>query len=314
MKGKKEIAILFFIIAVLVFYIYSEKDEKTHYDLPGIEQFDADVISKIHIRKKDMEIAIVKENDIWFVGDRKYPADSVLIDNMTGTITGLTLTALASESGNYAIYELGKEKRIEVEVYEGDKLLRKITIGKPATSFRHTFIMLDDDPRVYHAEGNIRSVFDKKVSDLRDKKVMAFTDEITGLVLKKDEKELKIVKTTAPISVDITGEEGAEQEPQDAGPAWTTADGRPVKSDEVDSIINTLSGFQCDEFLEDKIKKELNSPIFTAALSGVKTYTISIFGKQGNTYPAISSESPYPFLISEWKANKIMKDPASLTE
>lgn len=312
MKGKKEFAILFFIIAVLVFYIYSEKGEKTHYELPEITRIDADDISKITITKSGEEITLVRENDKWFAGEQKYPADSTVIDNMVGNIAGLKLTALASESKSYSIYELDKDKRIEVEGYKGDELLRKIIIGKPAASYRHTFVMLDDDHRVFHAEGNIKNSFDKKVSDLRDRTVMRFSDDITDLVIKKGDEEIKIARASAPVSVDITGEEGEARKTQEAGPKWTTADGRPVKESEIDGIINTLSSFQCDEFLEDETKDDFKSPIYTAALAGVNTYTISIFEKTGDKYPAVSSESPYPFLIAEWKANKIMKEPESL--
>lgn len=44
------------------------------------------------------------------------------------------------------------------------------------------------------------------------------------------------------------------------------------------------------------------------------TYSISFFEKEDNKHTAVSSESEYPFLISDWKAKKIMKDLKTLTE
>ena len=44
---------------------------------------------------------------------------------------------------------------------------------------------------------------------------------------------------------------------------------------------------------------------------------ISIFKKlenNGNNYPAISSCNPYPFLLSSYKAEDIMKDPKDLIQ
>jgi hypothetical protein len=38
MKGKNELAILFFLIVVLAFYISNRKDEKTHYEMPDVKQ------------------------------------------------------------------------------------------------------------------------------------------------------------------------------------------------------------------------------------------------------------------------------------
>jgi hypothetical protein len=169
---------------------------------------------------------------------------------------------------------------------------------------------------VFHAEGNIKSDFNKTISDLRDKTVMAFTDDITEIILKKGREEMTVVKATAPVSVDVIREQSKEEEQktEDPGPKWTTADGKKVKENEVDDIVNTLSSLLCDEFIEDRTKDDFKSPIFTATLKGVNTYMIFLFEKKDNQYPAISSESEYPFLISEWKADKIMKDFGSLVE
>ena len=314
-KGKKEIAILFFVIAVLVFYISSQKSEKTHYELPDIQKIRTGDITKISLKKKGSEIVLAKENDKWIINDRKYPADNAVIENMLNAISDLTLTALASESGNYAIYELDNENKIEVEAYKNSDLLRKINVGKITPTYKQTFVMLDNDPRVYHAKGDLRREFDRTVSELRDKKVMAFNkDDITEVVLKKGKDEITIVRATAPVSVDVTEKKEKQEKPGESSPKWTTSDGKAVKGDEVNDIIDTLSGFLCDEFVEDKTKEDFKSPVFTVVLKGINTYTISFFKKIENRYPAISSESEYPFLVSEWKANKIMKKPGSLIE
>ena len=309
MKGKKEIAILIFVIAVLAFYLSSQKDEKTHYKLPDVKEIQTDTISQIKIKKKESEIVLRKESDKWIIGDKKYPADNAMVENMLKAISGLRLTVLASESKNYSIYKLDEKNRVEVEAYKGDTLLRKIYIGKPASSYRHTFVMIGDDHRVYHAGGNIKVDFDKKISDLRDKTVMAFNDDIMEVVLKKGEEEITIARATAPVSVDVT-----EEQDEEAMPKWTVSDGREVKESEVETILNALSDFRCDGFIEDKTKEDFKAPIFTVTLKGVDSYTISFFEKKEGRYPAISSESEYPFLVSEWKADKIMKEPDSLKE
>ncbi len=90
------------------------------------------------------------------------------------------------------------------------------------------------------------------------------------------------------------------------------ADGSPVKAEEIDEIISSLSNFQCDEFIEDRKKDDFKSPLFTLTLKGINTYTISLFEKEDDQYPGISSESEYPFFISEWKAKRIMKELDSL--
>lgn len=314
MKGKKEFAILFFIIAVLAFYIFSEKGEKTHYSLPAVEKIVTGDISKVSVKKKDAEINLEKVDDKWRVGAENFPADNSQVEKMLEEITGLTLTVLASETGEYAIYELDEKNRIEVEVYKGDSRLRKVVIGKPASSYRHTFVMLDDDNRVFHAAGNFRAVFDKGVSDIRDKKVMVFHDEITEVTLKKNKEKITVVKTSVPVPADVTKKQEEGQEPEEAAPTWTTTDGKPAKKEEVDGLISALSDLLCDNFIEDRQKEDFTLPIYTATLKGTKIYSISLFEKRDNQYPAVSSESDYPFLISEWKAKQIMKDLKGLLE
>jgi hypothetical protein len=174
--------------------------------------------------------------------------------------------------------------------------------------------MIDDDHRVFHAEGNIKNEFDKTVPDLRDKKVMVFHDEIKGLTLRKGKKELIITKAESSVSVDVTGKGEQEKKPQEDTPKWITIDGKPAKEKEVDEIVNILSHLECDKFIEDMTKEDFGSPVYTATLRGVKIYSISLFEKKENQYPAVSSESDYPFLISEGKANKIMKDLNALKE
>ena len=60
MKGKKEIAILFFIMAVLVFYIKSEKGDKTTYQLPDITKIETGDISRLTIQNKGSDVELIK--------------------------------------------------------------------------------------------------------------------------------------------------------------------------------------------------------------------------------------------------------------
>ncbi|HDY89929.1 MAG TPA: DUF4340 domain-containing protein [bacterium] len=314
MKGKNELAILIFLIAVLAFYISNQKDEKTHYELPDVKEIQTGDISKINIEKKGFAIVLVKEAGKWLIGDKKYPADKSMVENMLNAVSGLTLTALASESKNYAMYELDEKGRVSVEAFSGDDLLRKISIGKNTPTHHQTFVMLDDNHRVYHSKGTIRRDFDRTVSELRDKKVMSFSDEISEIVLKKGGEEMTIIRAEAPVSVDVTEEKKAPHAPEEEVQKWTTADGKSLNDSEVDGIVSTLSALQGDDFIEDKTKEDLKSPIFTATLKGMNTYTISLFEKKDEQYPAVSSGSEYPFLLSEWKADKIMKDFEGLIE
>jgi hypothetical protein len=70
-----------------------------------------------------------------------------LAQEMLDTLGGLTLTALVSESKNYALYELDDAQKANVKAWQGDQLKRDVDVGKAAPSFRHTFVRLAGDDR-----------------------------------------------------------------------------------------------------------------------------------------------------------------------
>ncbi|HDO22173.1 MAG TPA: DUF4340 domain-containing protein, partial [Nitrospirae bacterium] len=284
-----------------------------HYDLPEIKHIDKSDISRLTIKKKGSEIRLKRDNKRWIVSPGNVPADGGKVDKMLSDISGLKLTAVVSESKNYPLYKLDEAHRIEVEAFKGDDSLIKIEIGKPAQSGRHTYIKLGNDQRVFLVSNELRSGFDKTVASLRDRLVMKIVEQINEVRLYDGKRKMTIVRSEAAAPVNVNRGQKA-QEAKKPKPQWRTAKGQHVKGAEVEDIINTFSNLLCDEFIAGKTKKDFTSPVYTVSLKGTKTYTISIFKEKNGKYPAVSSESNYPFLISEWKAEKIMKKFDSLVE
>lgn len=313
MKSKIEYIIPILIIIAISIYLFVQKSGKTHYTLPDIQKIEKNDISKVRIKKGDSIIALVKEDDKWFVGPKQFLADRSLVDEMLESIGGLTLSALVSESKNDSIYDLNEENRIEVEAYQKDTILRRINIGKPALSYRHTFVKLDNDHRIYHCQGNITNLFTKTIAELRDKEVLSINEEITELVLEKGKLKITVRKLSIPPSTDIqTKKDTQEKGSMEPEIKWVIDKDIQVKETEIDEIITTVSKLRCDNFIEDKTKEDFTSPDYTVSLKGIKTYSISIFDKTEDRYAAVSSQSKYPFYIAEWQAKKIMKELDSL--
>jgi hypothetical protein len=310
MRIKKEYIILALIIIALSVYLIVQKKDKTHYTLPETENIEKNDISKMVINRKESDLTLSRENNRWYILPHHYPADSGMVESMLDSISTLSLTALASESRNYTSYELDEKNKIEVTAFKEETPLRTISIGKAASSFRHTFVKLAGDHRVFHAAGNLRNFFDKTVSGLRDKEILKIDDEITELKLRKGADEITIVRTSSPVTSDPDKKKQEDQSPP--AQKWETAEGKPAVDSEVDDLVNTLSILSCDEYIEDKAKEDFSSPIYSVSLKGLKEYTISFFDKTDNTYPAVSSQNQYPFFMSSWKAERIMEDLESL--
>ena len=78
----------------------------------------------------------------------------------------------------------------------------------------------------------------------------------------------------------------------------------------MDDVLGTLSELSCEKYIDNRKKTDFTDPICTVVLKGVEDYNLSIYKKseeKNTSYPAVSSENEYPFLLYERDAKEIMK-------
>lgn len=323
---KKEYVILGLIIIALSAYLLTKKTDRDNYTLPAIPEINVADITEIAIQKgeskqdikqngdkdnKDNKILISKKDGSWVVSgavpDKNYPADQESITKMVDIIKSLKLSALVSESGNLAPYELDAKNRINVTVKSKAETVRNFAIGKTAPSFRHTFVVLDNGNSIYHAEKSFRNDFDKTINDLRDKKVLSFDkNKISSITLKKGD----IVKTVA------LKDGKPVDDNKDKKPVDSNKDGKAVDNKEneaLEKILTTLSDLKCYSFTDTESKNEFKEKgieeISKVSIkeSADKEISFVIYNKDANgNYPALSSESLYPFFLNTYEGNDII--------
>jgi len=319
MKLKKEYIILALIIAGLLVYLFMRKEDRTLYELPVVPGISKKDISKIEITKGNTSLVLNKKDNQWYIGSRQYPADKNKVDEMLDVFDDLKLTALVSESKNYIRYDLTDDKKINVRAWQADTLKRDFDVGKAASSFRHTFVKLAGDDRVFHARENFRNKFDRNEDNLREKTVLSFQiADINQIQISKDQQTLILIRT--PIDEDETPQK-TDQAEDSTSPTikteWQSADGKMADKSGLNRLLSTLTNLRCDKFIDDRNKDDFTAPLYTVQLKGAKDYHLSIFAKlkeDDPDYPAISSENEYPFLLSKVKADNILKDPDELLE
>ncbi len=312
MKLKKEYLILAVIIVALTLYLVLHKTDRTHYQLPIVPEVAKKNITRLEIDTSDQPIVLAKKDNTWYIDPEKYTADSGKVKPMLDVIESLNVTALVSESKNYFRYDLSDDKKITVKAWEGNSLSREFDIGKPATTFRHTFVKLEGNPNVYHARGNFRNTFDQTVEKLRDKTVLSFEEnEIREIHLEADKKTTIISQTERPV------EDSGKKEPAAESPAsqkterlWQTPEGKTIDEPTLNRLLSTLSGLKCETYINDKKKKDFKDPNYGVTLKGAGEYSLSIFSpaeEEAKNYPAISSGNDYPFLLSASQVETIEK-------
>jgi hypothetical protein len=314
MKVKKEYLLLILIIGVLSIYLLVQKTNNKDPDLPKLAQLDDSTVNRIVIAKSETSIELSKADERWLIQPDDYPADTTKVKNIINAAAKLTATALVSEAGIYERYGLDAAKRTTVKVFNGKELQREFSIGREAPTFQHTFVMLADDPNVYHARGNLTGTFNQTVDGLRDKKIIAFDKaRITGIDIRKGEQSRTLAKKE--IVPEVPEKKSDDQADPSTSPQptikWSDTDGQVVETKTVDSLLNTMSGLVCDQFMADDAKAALTDPAWTLTFNtGQESYTFSVFDKDDQTppkYQASASTSRFAFLLAESRVQNIEK-------
>ncbi len=311
MTLKKEYVLLGIVIVALGLYLFLNQRDRVHYTLPETPRLETADITRIEIEKAGDKLTLKRADDQWRLLPGDYPVDSAQVVPMLRSIAELTVTALVSETQSFARYDLDADRRIDVRAYSKDELVRRLVVGKAASTFRHTHVLVDEDKNVYHAAGSFRWEFDKSVDDLRDKTVLTFDrSAITAINLTAEGQPLVVEKqapapdkATAKTSAPAEGQTEAPEEPR-----WLTSAGEPVDASTVEQLLSALTPLKCSTFLEDAPPAADATPRYRLELKGAESKTLEIFGPAEDTesdYTARSSDSPYPFKLSEFDVAKI---------
>jgi Domain of unknown function (DUF4340) len=317
MKIKKEYLILILIIAALSAYLFMRSFNHTLYQLPEIANLDPGKITKIEISQNNHSIVLQKKDNQWYLDPAGYLADPNRVKDMLKVFETLRLTALVSEAKDYGRYDLDAAKRINVKAWLGVTLQRDFDIGKTAPSFRHTFVRLGGDSRVFHASNNFRGKFDLTADSLRDKNVLSFkTTDIREIQISSGQGSVKLVRSEAP-----AGPAESQQEKTDTTPPaavkfeWQSSDGKKGHDQKISQLLATLGSLRCEQYINDRDKDSFSAPIYTVELKGVQDYQLDIFAKlkpDDKNHPAVSSANDYPFFLSDTQAQQIMINPEEM--
>ena len=315
MKLRKEYVILGILIVVLSAYVLLRKSDHSRYKLPVLPSVKTADITRIQIDKPQETISLYRKSGNWVVGENAYPADDVQVKQITDVIGGLTLTTLISESKNYQRYELGPDNKIAVKAWNRDKLVREFDIGKTAPSYRHVFVKMAGDYRVYQGRDNFRSKFEKTLDELRDKTVLSYDkDRIKRLQLEKETTSFLFTRETLQTNAD-KGTENQTGAELSKSPVWKNEEGKAVQDKKLKKLVDDLARLKCRQFIYDRAKADFKEPVYAITLAGEESYSLRIFErmtKGASEYPAVSSQNDYPFLLPKWQVDRIMLKPEDI--
>ena len=302
---KKELLILTSVIIALILYLFLQNRDQTHYDLPGLPEINGDEIDRIEIQTAGKILTVEKKKTGWIVGRTGYPADPEKVRDMLNALEDLTLSALISESGNYVRYDLEETKRISITAWNQEKRLREFAVGKAATTFQHTHILLAGDPKVYHARGDFRRIFDLEEESLQDKTVLDFrSDEIRELQIQSHNRSLTL-KRTEVAGKEKKTEPGAGLEPP-TEIVWVSPQRKRAEDSDVFELLRVLSGLRCEKYVDTGVEDASSEIALT--LKGAEDHRLEIYSRKPGSeknYFGKSSRVPFYFLLGNSQVDGI---------
>ncbi|MCD6430417.1 MAG: DUF4340 domain-containing protein [Deltaproteobacteria bacterium] len=311
---KKEYILLVVAILGLGALLFYQKKGRTNYQLPELSVLE-EAADRLVLEKDGQLIELRLADGKWVVGSQQYRANTVRVEKMIAEIKGLKLTALISEKENYQLYELTPEKKLKVALYSADQLLRELQIGKNSASLQQTYVMFKGDPKVYQALGNLKSNFFTTIAELRDKKVLKIAGEkLAGLekiVLQRQVDGNNQILSMVKVNLEPVNGAKTDQAPV-AG--WQQENGVPVAADAVAELLKNLSDLQCEGFIEDRQAAAFSDPFYRVVVRGAgEEFSLDLLAPEEGKYPALSSQSYYPFWLPGWRAEKVVKEFAVYT-
>jgi len=305
MKAKKEYLILLAVIVALSVYLIGYDPDRSHYTLPDLPRVAESDLNRIEIATAEHTISLKQKDNAWYIGPDEFPADSAKVENMLKVIGDLTLTALVSESKVYDRYDLGSAQKITVTAWSSDQKKRQFEVGKAASSYRHTFVKVDGDANVYHARGSFRDTFDQDADDLRDKAVLSIDPEsVNRLRLQKGDESVELTRAEA-VATESDQKKATDVTAPATDTSWTRSDGDATDEASVKKLLGALRSLTCDAYIPDKTKADLTSPEYHLIIGGSNEASLSIFSPENDRYPAVTSQSDYPFYLTDSTVKRI---------
>lgn len=288
------------VIALVLYLIFRQRDQM-QYELPQVTRLNTESIDNIKIKHGEYEsFEIIKATEEWKILPEGYRADPDLIADIVKEIAGFRVSDLVSTTQHYERYELDPENRIWIEAKDSGNIVREFEIGKEAPSYNHTYAKLPDDSRVFHAVGNLRNTFDKDKQALRDKLVLSFDKElVANLSISMGEKQFRLYRSVEEKNATSESEASTTE-------VWTADDGTIWETEKITDLLDRLYNLECSGYIEDE-SANLGEPQVAIEIRAESSLVFYLFDETDDGFSCRSTFTPYPFYISSWQGENILK-------
>jgi hypothetical protein len=251
---------------------------------------DSAAVDKIELISPEGSVRLERQTGKWFVVlPLRAKASPSAIERAVQQVKILEAKNIVSSNpAKHSLFQVDTTGT-EIRLWEGEKIAADFILGKPAQSYGRSYVRRLHSAEVAEA-AVLRSVFGRSVRDWRDKTIAeAVRMNIAEVSYQFGDTALRL---TLRDSLWFVGTKKAKQ-------AF------------VEGIVNTLSNFEADDFLDTSMPKSAR-PAAVCSYAGIQIRFM--FDTVLKKYYVQSSRSSQWFVVEPWRADPLLKREKDLLE
>lgn len=270
------------VIAALSVYLAARRDDRLQYELPALPPMTAAAVDRVEVTRGDTRVALRRTDDGWLIEGPGYAAEPSIVDGMVRAAATLRLTDLIAGEPTYGRYGLGGAEAVAATFLEGAGTVRALRIGKRAPTYSHTYVLIDDDPRVYQAAGDLTRAFPAQESVFRDRTILRFEpSEVAAITVTRAGGAVELRRGVPPTP--------------EAAPTWSAAGGGERDAAAIARALARLAGMRATRFVDALPGAP---PLLELELRAAdRAHRLTIYPESGNAHTAASSGADGPFVL-----------------
>jgi hypothetical protein len=272
MKAKKTylLAVIFIVLAVIAYFITTDRGEKTStYKLEKqLFAVDSALVDKLEIEQKGKKITISKVGIEWrVVQPFDFSAYQQFVTSAVSDLKKYRLESKVSDNpNNKDRFGFNDTNAVKITVYQGGNAVGTMLIGNASSGPSQTFIKKPESNEIFLANDLLRSNFakDNMMNDWRDKLIFAVT--------KGNVKALEFMSASDNYKIELDS----------AGKYHSGKDS--VNTAVADGVLNFFQNFNTQGFIDSTVNTNVKFD-YTIKIFADKVYEINFLKIGEGTNP-----------------------------
>jgi len=142
-------------------------------------------VTRVEVTGQDGKVTIQKGDGGWEVvkGEKRYPADSEGVERVLEQLPELNRGTVSSRNpDSHEKFMVDEENGVLVKVFNGEDNKAGFYVGKQGPDFFSSYIRNLEDDRVLLVKGQMKPLFDKRLKEWRDMKIVSFESGEASLI------------------------------------------------------------------------------------------------------------------------------------